>query len=461
MTETSIFWKVIESVSDQGRRLIRLGDGGNVKNASIDRLGRALVSEKGEASGVALAALLIERYGALETSDKQAFFRLLLDEFGPDWEASRQALAALETNPDDATALSRLHYAAEPKRQELLRRINLAPGGITALVAMRSDLLGIMTSDPDLDVVDADFEHLFRSWFNRGFLQLARIDWQTPAAILEKIIKYEAVHAIEGWDDLRRRVDAPDRRLYAFFHPALSDGPLIFVEVALTRDTPTSIKEILAEDREPIPVENVSTAVFYSISNCQRGLRGVSFGNFLIKQVVDELRNDLPQLRTFATLSPIPGLSRWLREEAALQSNALTDRDRQIIDGLTGDESLIDRAPDTEARKAMISLAGQYLVREKAEDGRPVDPVARFHLGNGARLERINWLADTSAKGLAESHGLMVNYLYVADEIEANHEAFAKHGAVAVSSSVRRLLRSQRSAERSKTSPVPAEAAGP
>lgn len=450
MTETSIFWKVIESVSDQGRRLIRLGDGDSVASAPVDVLGRALLSEKGEASGVALAALFVERYQQLDSDQKVGFFRLLAEEFGPDEAATGRALAALNDNASDPAGLSGLHYAAEPRRQELLRRINMAPGGIAALVEMRSDLLDAMDAEPDLTVVDADFQHLFRSWFNRGFLVLRRIDWQTPASTLEKIIEYEAVHAIDGWDDLRRRVDAPDRRLYAFFHPALADGPLIFVEVALTRDSPTSIQEILAEDREPIAEDDVSTAVFYSISNCQRGLRGVSFGSFLIKQVVDDLRRELAQLRSFVTLSPIPGFRRWLHDEAAVDETVLTDQDRLILDRLASGDPLTVLETDGDVKKAITGLASHYLVRAKAGDGRPTDPVARFHLGNGARLDRLNWLADTSAKGIAESYGIMVNYRYVTEEIEANHEAFAKRGDVAASSSVRRLLRSQRAAERSK-----------
>lgn len=462
MTETSIFWKVIESVSDQGRRLIRLGDGDNARNAPIDVLGRALVSEKGEASGVALAEIFIERYRRLDEPQKRAFFRLLADEFGPDRVATQRALAALGDDADDPACLSKLHYAAEPRRQELLRRVNLAPGGIAALVEMRSDLLDALGSDPGLAIVDADFEHLFRSWFNRGFLVLRRIDWQTPATTLEKIIKYEAVHAIDGWDDLRRRVAASDRRLYAFFHPALADVPLIFVEVALTVGAPTSIQSILAEDREPIAVGDVSTAVFYSISNCQRGLRGVSFGNFLIKQVVDDLRRELAQLRRFVTLSPIPGFRRWLDIESGADDNVLTDQDRMILDTLAAEETAAEETAtvlerDIEAKKTLIGLAGHYLVGVKAADGRPVDSVARFHLGNGARLDRINWLADTSAKGIAESYGMMVNYCYVADEIEANHEAFANKGTVAASSSVRRLVRSQRAADRSTTRMATAE----
>ena len=455
MSETSVFWKFLGSVSDQGRRLIR---GGSAKDAPVDKIGRTLVEEKGEAAGVALAELFIERYRQLDDAAKAAFFTLLHDDFGPDDARLDGALAAYRAG--DPAALSALHYAAEPLRQELLRRINVAPGGITALVGMRADLLDAMRANPDLAVVDTDFQHLFKSWFNRGFLVLERIGWRTPAAILERIIRSEAVHAFEGWEDLRRRVDTPDRRLYAFFHPALADSPLIFVQVALMRDMPAGIQEILAEDRTPVSPREATTAVFYSISNCERGLRGVTFGNFLIKQVVDDLRHELEQLRSFVTLSPVPGLRRWLADAAATDDTVLTDQDRQILDALIDGGAAAVQEAEADTKKAMLGLVGHFLVREKAADGRPADPVARFHLGNGARLDRLNWQADTGAQRIAESHGIMVNYRYVIDEIEANHEAFANRGTIAMSSSVRRSLRAQRAADRAKPRPAAVEPDG-
>lgn len=445
--------------------MIGLSDDLTGKGVPIHALGKALVSEKGEASGVALARMFIDRYRELEADDKASFFAILKDEFGPDSDEIQQAVDDFLASGGSPSDLSALHYATEPRRQELLRRINLAPGGIAALVDMRADLLDAMKENQSLCVVDADFEHLFRSWFNRGFLVLERIDWQTPAAILEKIIEYEAVHAIDGWDDLRRRVDAPDRRLYAFFHPALADGPLIFVEVALTNDVPTSIQMILAEDREPAAIDDVSTAVFYSISNCQRGLRGVTFGSFLIKQVVDDLRRELTQLRNFVTLSPIPGFRRWLTDEMGIDGSLMTDQDRHALSTVAAADPDTDQnaisAADPESRKVMISLAAHYLIREKGPDGRPADPVARFHLGNGARLDRIHWAADLSANGLGNSYGIMVNYRYVTDDIETNHEAYAKRGTVVTSSSVRRLLRSSRSADRPHPRLVNTEARQP
>jgi malonyl-CoA decarboxylase len=294
----------------------------------------------------------------------------------------------------------------------------------------------------DLEAVDADFVHLFSSWFNRGFLVLRRIDWSTPAIVLEKIIRYEAVHEIRDWDDLRRRIDPADRRCYAFFHPALIDEPLIFVEVALTDEIPAAIGPILANERETLPPRRATTAVFYSISNCQRGLGGVSFGHFLIKQVVEEISREMSRLSTFVTLSPVPGFARWLaRERMADNSPVLTAEDRARLAALDEpDWWQIDAKADL-VREPLLRAAGFYFLGARTSRGAPIDPVARFHLGNGARLEQIDWRADTSAKGMTQSHGLMVNYLYDLDDIEKNHEAYAESRTIVASSAVRRLAR--------------------
>jgi malonyl-CoA decarboxylase len=299
-------------------------------------------------------------------------------------------------------------------------------------------LLKLARDNPDLGRVDRDLAHLFSSWFNRGFLVLRPIDWSSPANVLEKIIRYEAVHEIHGWDDLRRRIDAPDRRCYAFFHPALADEPLIFVEIALTEEMPAAIAPLLAEDRSVIEPSHARTAVFYSISNCQAGLAGISFGNFLIKQVVEELQRELPGLETFVTLSPVPGLRLWMK---AADDVPVSDDERAMLAAL--DEwSWIENPTAAEyARRVLEPLAAHYFLRAKTPDGRAVDPVARFHLGNGARLERINWLGDRSRKGLRESAGIMVNYLYDLNEIEENHEAYANQREVVASSAVRKLLK--------------------
>ncbi len=294
--------------------------------------------------------------------------------------------------------------------------------------------------------VDADLQKLLTSWFNRGFLVLRRIDWQTPAAILEKIIAYEAVHEIKGWDDLRRRLDPADRRCFAFFHPSLVDEPLIFVEVALLNDIPGAIAPVL-DARRPALGRPPTTAVFYSISNCQGGLRGISFGNFLLKQVVEELVREVPSLKTFVTLSPVPHFARWLDRTLAGDSGGLiNDEDRRALKSLSDPrwaETASDGASEREALKqALLSAAAHYFLTARSNDNRPIDPVARFHLGNGARLERINWLGDVSEKGLREAHGLMVNYRYEPADIEKNHEAYAQDGTVAASRAVKALLRS-------------------
>jgi malonyl-CoA decarboxylase len=331
--------------------------------------------------------------------------------------------------------------AAEPRRQELFRRLNLAPGGTRRLVAMRRDLLGLLRAEPEFARIDADFRHLLASWFNRGFLVMQRIDWNTPAAILEKIIAYEAVHEIDSWDELRRRVEPEDRRCFAFFHPSMPDEPLVFVEVALTRETPGSIQSVLDPQRQMVVPAEARTAVFYSISNCQDGLRGVSFGAFLIKQVASDLARELPKLDTFVTLSPVPGFAAWLEAEAQ------PDPDLPAARALAGTQSA-DWANDpkkAEALKAMLlPLAARYFLDARRKDGQPPDPVARFHLGNGAQLLDIHWLGDRSAKGLTQSFGIMVNYLYDLDAIEENHEAYAAEGRVIASRKLRNLAATAR-----------------
>jgi malonyl-CoA decarboxylase len=339
--------------------------------------------------------------------------------------------------------MKRPSRADMPRRQELFRRLNLAPGGTAALVRMREDLLDALDHRPDLAPVDADFVHLFSSWFNRGFLVLRRIDWSTPANILEKIIRYEAVHEIKSWDDLRRRIDLPDRHCYAFFHPALVDEPLIFVEVALLRGIPPAIAPILTAERELLYPEQTDTAAFYSISNCQRGLGGVSFGNFLIKQVVDEISQHNPALSQFVTLSPVPGFAAWLRRARENElSRALSEEDRASLRAL--DEDGWWRQPNLRAalEEPLRRAAAWYFLHARNRHGMPLDPVARFHLGNGARLEQIHAMADESAKGLKQSHGVMVNYLYDLADIEKNHEAYAENRIVAASNAVRKLARS-------------------
>ena len=399
------------------------------------------MSGRGEASGVALAREILGRYAELTIGPRIAFFEALAQRFGTDLARLDQAIAAWRATPSDASA-AEVHAASEPRRQELFRRLNLAPGGTAALVRMREQLMDVLEHRDDLGPVDDDFVHLFSSWFNRGFLVLRRIDWSTPAIVLEKIIRYEAVHEIRDWEDLRRRIDPPDRRCYAFFHPALVDEPLIFVEVALTRDIPAAIAPILGKEREVVDTDKARTAAFYSISNCQRGLAGVSFGNFLIKQVVEEVSREMPKLSTFVTLSPVTSFADWLkRERTEEKSAALTEADKAVLaaidqPGWWRNEEIASQLQDT-----VMRAAAWYYVRARNARGALIDAVARFHLGNGARLERINWLADTSDRAMAQAHGLMVNYLYDLDDIEKNHEAYADSRTVVASGAVQRLLR--------------------
>jgi malonyl-CoA decarboxylase len=437
----AFFSDLLTSISERGRSLLRrAGSSDHREDASeLIELCEALLSGRGEASGTAMAREVLDRYHHLDEAGRLSFFATLAKAYGPDREKLAQAIEAWRAQPNDDDA-SDLHFASEPRRQELFRRLNRAPGGTSELVAMRADLLSAMNGHRDLAALDRDVAHLLTSWFNRGFLVLRRIDWSTPANILEQIIRYEAVHEIRDWNDLRRRIDPADRRCYAFFHPALVDEPLIFVEVALTESIPTAIAPLLAEDRQSVPVERARTAVFYSISNTQRGLGGISFGSFLIKQVVEELRRELPRLENFVTLSPVPGFVQWLKQAPDVP---LSDEDRAQLVHLDEPDWFDNVELAQQLRTLLEPLAAYYFLKARNPKGRLIDSVARFHLGNGARLERIDWLGDRSPKGLRESAGLMVNYLYRLEDIEKNHEAYANQGEIAASSAVKKLLRNE------------------
>jgi len=388
----------------------------------LARVLRTLISEKGEATGAALARRSLTMYAHLGPEGRRRFFEILARDFSPDRQTVLEAAQAWHRDPSPANHAA-LQRFVEPPRQEVFRRMNMAPGGTAALVGLRNALLDELKANPQLAVVDQDLTHLLGSWFNRGFLELRRIDWRTPAATLEKLIAYEAVHQIHGFPDLKRRLEN-DRRCFGFFHPALPDDPLIFVEVAFVDELPAAVGPILAPESTVGDPRRAKCAVFYSITSCQSGLRGISFGNFLIKQVAADLHAELPNLKVFATLSPIPGFRKWLQRRgvkdaalrAAVESGAL---------------------PSEELRAPLESLASHYLAREW-EGPQALDPVARFHLGNGARLERVNWLADVTPKGLAQSFGLMVNYVYDLGDVERNHEDYVKRHRVVCSSAVDR-----------------------
>jgi malonyl-CoA decarboxylase len=443
VTQRSWLDRLWTGIADQGRAFARVPAADLALPERARQLTTTLLSERGEASGAALARELITCLRAMTVAQRLDVLRTVAEGFAPDPATLRAAAEAYlaAPGPDAAT---RLHEAAEPPRQELLRRMNMAAGGTAMLVELRRELLGVLKQDAGYRPLDRDLLHLFGSWFNRGFLELRRIDWETPASVLEKLITYEAVHEISGWQDLRRRL-LPDRRCFAFFHQALPNDPLIFVEVALTKGLASAVQPLLAppDDAQGLPPRGADSAMFYSISNCQDGLRGISFGNFLIKQVVEELKAELPGLKNFATLSPVPGFAAWLGKQMESGSPFTPEE----ITGFGGGDAAAAFAAATAGawwedaarakllRGPLLRQAARYLTRA-ASNGQTIDPVARFHLGNGARLERIHWLGNTAPKGLRESFGIMVNYLYDPKAIEANHEAFVKTGQVVRSAEV-------------------------
>jgi malonyl-CoA decarboxylase len=425
------------------RILGSLGAGGIVRSRSerrADRLAvvlRTLISERGEASGAALARRAVALYRGLDVAGRAHFFQLLARDFAPDRELVLAAAEAYHRDPSPAN-LATLQRVAEPPRQEIFRRMNMAPGGTAMLLELRRELLEELRRDGNgnLAAVDHDLTHLLTSWFNRGFLELRRIDWHTPAAILEKLIAYEAVHEIHGFPDLKRRLER-DRRCFAFFHPALPEEPLIFVEVAFVNELPADVAPILAMESAIGDPKRARCAVFYSITSCQPGLRGVSFGNFLIKQVAEDLHKELPNLKLFATLSPVPGLRVWAREALRAVPEGGDGLARELA-AVAADPAAI--APES-LREALEGLAAWYLTR--AWSGQhAADPVARFHLGNGARLERINWQADMGPKARAQSFGMMVNYVYDLEQVEQNHEEYVNRRRVVASGAIERQAKS-------------------
>jgi malonyl-CoA decarboxylase len=402
----------------------------------------ALLSERGDVSGLRLASEALSAYRSLDAPALDAFFDLLVEEFSPEPHEISRAIETYRQEPSQAN-LVQLQAVIEGSRQELFRRWNVAPGGTGVLVQMRRRLLATLAEHPDRAGIDADLIHLFRSWFNRGFLVLQRIDWHTSALLLERLIRYEAVHQIQGWNDLRRRLEA-DRRCYAFLHPALPDEPLIFIEVALTRGLIAKVQPLLDPHSPVVDPATADCAIFYSITNCQDGLRGVSFGHSLIKQVVEHLGRELPRLRTFATLSPIPGFRKWL--DTSNDTRMADHRSPQLTAFLARLDERDPQAPlaiSPHLRDELTRLCACYLLYAKHGKA-PLDPVERFHVANGARLERLNWLGDMSEKGLQQSLGLMANYVYGARDTERNHEAYAKDYRIIASRELERLAKQSR-----------------
>jgi malonyl-CoA decarboxylase len=418
-----------------------------------------LAGRGGELTARAGAAELGRSYLALNATGRERFLRLLAEEFDTDHEAVEGQCAALLGAPDPAAreaAERALRSVLTPPRVTLLRQFNALPEGVKFLVDRRAELLDIGAQDPVLRGLAGDLRDLLANWFDIGFLELRRITWESPAALLEKLIAYEAVHEIRGWTDLKNRLEA-DRRCFAFFHPRMPDEPLIFVEVALVSGIAGNIHTLLDEEAPIGNPQSADAAIFYSISNCQKGLVGISFGDFLIKRVVDALAAELPRLKSFATLSPVPGFRAWLKAEAEREGFLLAGEVRAVRaldvddDEVSPDRlllNLLDR-PDWHSdpriaatlREPLLRLCARYLLHARAPSGRALDPVANFHLNNGARVERLNWLGDTSPKGLKQSAGIMVNYLYRLGDIETNHEAYRGDGRVVAASAVRGLTR--------------------
>ncbi|MEM7432946.1 MAG: malonyl-CoA decarboxylase family protein [Pseudomonadota bacterium] len=434
---TGTLARILGSVMVAGRAILNRrrgedGDSSGQPDAIARRCGD-LIRHRGEASGLALASEILDDYENLEEEGRSQFFDLLLKDFATDPEKVIQASKRYRDQPEFEQLLALQKSIASP-RQKLFRRLNQAPGGTGALVRMRGDLIVRLRDRPDLGPIDADLKHLLIAWFNRGFLTLERVDWDSSARVLEKIIQYEAVHEINGWDDLRGRL-REDRRLFAFFHPAMPDDPVIFIEIALSKGSSSAIQPLLDSDRDLLDTGTADTATFYSISNCHRGLQGISFGNFLIKQVTENLRFDLENIQRFETLSPVPGFRQWLQQimnEGAAEGG--------LADAVNSARALLsdDGVYDEHVEHACEKLCAHYLINEK-RNGLPLDPVARFHLSNGAYLDRINLNADISVAGKSRSFGVMVNYVYDLTDIETNHEAYFAESQVATSSSVRKL----------------------
>jgi malonyl-CoA decarboxylase len=421
-----------------------------------EQMRACLAGRGGEVSARARAAQLGRTYLALDATGRERFLRILAESFDVDRAAIDASCARLAkaTGDERIRAERALREALEAPRVGLLTQFNALPEGVKFLVDMRAELHRMARGDAVLGALEQDLKSLLARWFDIGFLELRRITWDASAALLEKLIVYEAVHEIQGWGDLKKRLET-DRRCFAFFHPRMPNEPLIFVEVALVAGMSDSIEELLDMDAPLGDLALADTAIFYSISNCQQGLVGISFGNFLIKRVVDSLASELPQIKTFATLSPVPGFRAWLAPRLAEDEvGLLTAQEKRALAALPdgkgelGIRGLLDR-PDwhrdptvAEAlREPLLRLCARYLQLDKAATGRARDPVAHFHLSNGARMERLDWAADLSPKGLQQSAGIMINYLYRLSEIEENHEAYTGEGRIVASAPLRALIK--------------------
>jgi malonyl-CoA decarboxylase len=447
-------------------RDITVSISGNVKPdlsmaSDIDHLREQMQScleaRGGEVSARSRAATLGQTYLGLDWKGRERFLKVLAEDFGIDEKAVSRELSALEEGKphERANSYENLRRSLEPKRIKLLMQFNALPEGVKFLVDLRADLAQLTRKSAEFQFLDNDLRRLLTSWFDVGFLVLQRIGWDSPASLLEKLIAYEAVHEIQSWDDLKNRLDS-DRRCFAFFHPRMPDEPLIFVEVALVNGLAGNVQELLDKDAPVIDPNVADTAIFYSISNAQKGLAGISFGGFLIKRVVDVLQGEFHSLKTFSTLSPIPGFRNWLDEALGSEESLLSDSEithlretasitveganpLQVI--LATSNWLDEDAICDAVEPVLMRLCTRYLLKEKGRGGRAQDPVEHFHLTNGALVERLCWKANATKPGMERSYGLMVNYLYRLDKIEENHEAYTGDGKIKTSTNVSRLLK--------------------
>lgn len=431
MSSFSLFQELLPAIFEKhlGFSAFFKANKSRYEGLDIFELCEQIVASNGDYANLLLAEQILDRYAHLDKAAKLAFFEHLLSDYDIDIDDIQ---CAIQDYAQVSSYENFQHFItqAEPKRQELLRRLNFASRGTRQLVKMREDLFSFIAQRPEFKKVDHDFQHLFRSWFNRGFLVMRPIDWNTPAHILEKVISYESVHEIGSWDELRSRLEPEDRKCFAFFHPAMQDDPLIFVEVALTNEISSSIDEVLNQEREIVAKDTASCAIFYSISNCHRGLKGVSFGTFLIKQVAQHLKQDCSNLEQFSTLSPVPGFTQWLKAQGKTEY-------------LKSFQPLLEQKNLDSLKDQTLVLLASYFLDGKNKKGEPYDSVARFHLGNGALLKRLNWCANMSDKGISQSLGLMVNYLYDLEQVEANHEAYTVNKDIIVDNSIKQLLKNK------------------
>ena len=413
----SFFQNILSSVMKSTKRLNRFGlkSFGKLHN-DINKAVESVMSTSGEVSSMVYAEHLLNLIEEQDDKSLIKFLKTLLSNYDIDTKKLLKDVKIYSSEKNEQN-LKKIRSSSEPKWIELFRRLNSTTNGTFRLVKLRERIRAL--KEPELKTFDSGLLNLFKYWFNPSFLVLEKIDWETPANILEKIIEYEAVHEINSWDDLRARLAPSDRQCFAFFHPLIPNDPLIFVEVALCLDIPKSIQEVIKIDREEIDVGDANTAIFYSISNCHNGLLGISFGNFLIKKVAKNLKRELPALNQFQTLSPLPSLMKWMEEYAPITFERCSDKN----------------CSDDELMKQSI----RYLTESDRTDGMPNDPVARFHVGNGASLERINLHADPSEKGQLQSYGIMANYLYDLDVVEENHELFFKNKIVPISNQIKSL----------------------